>query len=166
MNFVSVGLVTTSINPVRAVPLEFAAVLPNDQEFQCFFHHEYITLRFGDLERVQEIQKRSEKQKRFSEQGFRNAFLEFLEGNKYPSQIFTIAARQLEQITYPIVRNLLEPLPIQWSYTHFDPCALMSQKSDEFILSWAKACDNYDVDVPRTALDEARLVKRMMKDFI
>lgn len=165
MNYVSVGLVTNSINPTHAVPLEFAAVLPNGQEFHCFFHQEYVKIRPSETQRIVDWEQRAKGQERLSPPGFSRKFFDFLDKNNYPSVLFTLAGKYMQQLTFPLMYGLLGDT-VRWSFTHFDPCALLAQRSDDFIPSWADACKYMNADVPIHALKEARLIHAMMKEFL
>ena len=165
MYYVSVGLITNSINPAHAVPLEFAAVLPGKETFHCFFHQEYVKIRPGETARIIEWEKRSWGKERLSAVGFQRKFLDFLEEHAYPTNIFTLAGKHMHLTTFPIVHSLLSET-VRWSFTHFDPCALLAAKEDEFVSSWTQACMAYDVSVPQDALSEAFLVQQMVKDHL
>lgn len=162
MYYVSVGLVTNSINPAHATPLEFAAVLPNKKEFHCFFHQEYVKIRPSETARIIDWERRAKGQDRLSAVGFQRKFLDFLEDNAYPTNIFTLAGKYMQTITYPIVRGLLEDT-VRWSFSHFDPCVLYAEAGDEFVPSWSEVCNH---KVPMDALAEARLVNTMMETLL
>ena len=165
MHYVSVGLITNSINPAHAVPLELAAVLPNKETFHCFFHQDYVKIRPAEVARITAWEQRAKGHDRLSPLGFQRKFLDFLESNSFPTNIFTLAGKHMHLTTFPIMWSLLEDT-VRWSFSHFDPCSLVAERTDEFVPSWAVCCGLYGKAVPDDALSEAHAVHTMMETLL